>query len=345
MFHTLSRIPEYQFDIVTLRLDPESPVIQEQGNIRVIRVGGLLARLTIMLPKALAPLVLAWAGFRQVRAQSYVALHAYQASQGAAAAALIRLVKRHIPLIVTLQEGKDLSAQSWLVRWTRAWVLRRADRVVAISEFLASYARSITKAPVEVIPNGVDIENFVFADPVSQPIVVTASRLVEKNNISNLLRAMACVRAHVPSVKLIVLGDGPLRRSLSELALQQRVQDIVTWRGSASHDEVARCVGASRVFVRASKSEGLGNAFLEAMASGVPVVASPVGGIVDFVVHEETGLLAKPHDVSDIARQIVRLLTDDALYEKIRINARRTVERRYTWPSIARALQGVYDRY
>jgi glycosyltransferase involved in cell wall biosynthesis len=252
---------------------------------------------------------------------------------------------RRIPLFVTLQEGKDLSAQFFVVRWLRAWVLRRADRVIAISNFLATYARGITEVPVNVIPNGVDIEQFPMSNAVSEPIVVTASRLVEKNNISNLLRAIACVRAHVPSVRLVVLGDGPLQKSLRELALQLRIHDIVTWRGSISHSEVARCVALSRVFVRVSRSEGLGNAFLEAMALGVPVVASPVGGIVDFISHEATGLMAKPHDVSDITNQIVRLLTDDALYGRIRLQARRLVEERYTWQGIAQSLKHIYDKY
>ena len=91
----------------------------------------------------------------------------------------------------------------------------------------------------------------------------------------------------------------------------------------------------AHVFVRPSLSEGMGNSFLEAMAAGLPVIATPVGGIPDFLRHEETGLFCEVKNPRSIARQAARLFADRMLREKIIANARRQALARYNWDTVA----------
>ena len=288
--------------MVTGRLDGVDVPTERMGRLTVIRAGGRWSRLALFLPKALLPIAMAVTALRLMRRHDYRLVHAYQASQAAGAAWLIKLVRPSVPLILTLQEGKELSQQNVLVRVARALLIRRADVVTAISQHLAAYARRYTSAPIYCIPNGVDVEQMQSVTAVRRAHdILTISRLVEKNNVANLIRAMVHVRVTFPDARLVIVGDGPLRSSLAMLVAECRVADAVEFRGSVAHQDVALFLASAGVFARPSLSEGLGTVFLEAMAARVPVVASAVGGIPDIVHDGETGLWCDPRDPKSIA--------------------------------------------
>jgi phenylacetate-CoA ligase len=295
------------------------------------------------VPKLLLPIAIAISALRLMRTHHYVAVHAYQVSQAAGAAMLIQLFRPHTPLIVTIQEGKNLEHQSVLVRFIRSFVLRRANAVTAISGHLAAYARRYSRAAVHIIPNGVDIVALHRPDIVREPhAVVTVSRLVEKNNVANLIRAMMHVCVRIPDARLIIVGEGRLRLPLQSLAVSESVAGCVEFVGSVEHERLGETLSSAGVFARPSLSEGLGSAFLEAMAAGTPVVASAVGGIPDIVRDGETGLMCNPHDPADIARAIVRLMEDNRLREQIAGAALAMVQARYDWSMIAEQMATVY---
>jgi glycosyltransferase involved in cell wall biosynthesis len=341
--HLAQRMTEFDFDLVTTRHDDSSLVMEQVGHVRVFRAGGRFSRFALGVPKVLAPVAMAVTAYRLARTHRYQVLHAYQASQAGGAAWLIKLLCPRLPLVVTLQEGKDLDKQSAPTRLLRALILRHADRITAISAHLAAYARRFSSAPVDIIANGVDVAAHASGLSERGNTLVTVSRLVEKNNIAVLLRAFAEVRRGVSDASLTVVGDGPLRGELEALSADLGVAHAVRWVGTAPHDELAPHLHCASVFVRPSLTEGLGSAFLEAMAAGCAVVASPVGGIPDIVRHGETGLLCDPRDPAAIARSVVMLLSDDALRARITAKASAMVRERYPWDSIARQMAGVYN--
>lgn len=333
--HIAQRATDFDFDVLTLRLSADDPLIETIGRVRVYRVP--------FPTKLVAPFLLASAAVRLMRTERYTAVHAYQASYAGLAGVFVRLLKPDVPFIVTLQEGKDLDRQSVPIRLIRELIIRRADRLTAISRHLADYIRRYTRTPVELIPNGADIASLRVPDVAREAtLVVTVSRLVEKNNVAGLIRAMVHVRERVPDAKLTVIGSGPLRSALSDLAADLQLSGIVDFVGAVHHDELPVWLARATVFARPSLSEGLGSAFLEAMAAGAAVVASPVGGIPDIVHHGSTGLLCDPHDPVSIADAIVQLMVDRPLHDRIVAEAAAMVTAKYDWAAIAQQMSRLY---
>src|SRR3989344_767164 len=110
--------------------------------------------------------------------------------------------------------------------------------------------------------------------------LITTSRMVRKNAIDVIIRSLTLLDAHV---KFLILGIGPDEEMLRELARSQGVADRIQFLGQILHTEMPKYLKVSDIFIRPSRSEGLGNSFLEAMAAGLPVIATPVGGIPDFL--------------------------------------------------------------
>ncbi|MBX4211190.1 MAG: glycosyltransferase family 4 protein [Candidatus Yanofskybacteria bacterium] len=320
-------LPDISFDVLTPRYTKTLALSEQKNNITIHRVG-----FGSKLDKWMFPLL----GFLKALHLPGDVLHGYQASYGALAAYGTSLFKR-APFVLTLQEGKELDKQNLFIRLLRRFLVKRADRVTAISPYLADYARSIRPGNhIEIIPNGVG-SSFFRTSVSEQPVVISVSRLVPKNGLENLILAMK----EIPAT-LWIVGEGPQRNYLENLLNREEISNVV-FKGTVQHSELPDLLAQARVFVRPSLSEGLGNAFLEAMACGIPVVGSRVGGIPMFLKHEETGLFCDPKDPKDIAQTISRLLSDASLRSKIIANAQTLVREQFQWQIIAQNMAGVYQ--
>jgi glycosyltransferase involved in cell wall biosynthesis len=350
------RITDYEFDVITTRPRSNLAPVERVGNVRVFRVGGKLELFSFLVPKAFLPLRMAWRAHKLHRKNPYTFMHAYQASQAAGAAWLLKFFYPRLPLILTLQEGKELNKQSWLTQFFRRLLIVRADRMTAISNYLKKYVQQLRpRMPVEVIPNGVDQDIFsgalpehkisqlrqVLRIPDNHRIVLSISRLVEKNGVGDLIRAMEHIHAR-QAVTLLLVGSGQDEAPLRELARTIKGAQIV-FTGRVDPGLLPLYMRLSDVFVRPSLSEGLGNSFLEAMAARIPVVATPVGGIPDFLTDGETGLYCVPGNSRDIAEKISRILGDDVLAQKLVHNGYNLVQERYRWDDIALRMKSLYD--
>jgi len=350
----VKRLPDVFFDIVTPRFKGGLPKLESGDNFRIHRVGWGWS-----LDKFVFPV----SGFlysrKLIKENDYDFFHVFQASQAGGAAWLAKFFYRRIPLILTLQEGKDLDNQGWFVKLCRKMIVRRANRITVISDYLRKYVSRIRRnVPVVVIPNGVDIDNFcrdfsygelsVLQDQVGikpgERVIITISRLVPKNGIGDLIKAAAALSEKRKELvfKLLIVGDGEQKSDLLKLADDLKIGDKVVFIGQINRSDLPKYLKISDVFVRPSLSEGLGNAFLEAMAASVPVVGTPVGGIPDFLKDEETGLFCKVGNPEDIAQKIEKLVFDDALKKKIVENALKMVKEKYDWDKIALQFASLY---
>lgn len=356
--HITDRIKNAVFDLVTARYDKRMPVSEQMGNVHVFRAGGRFGQLSIILPKIFLPLALFFAARKLMRRHRYALVHVFQASQAGGAGWLLKRVYPDLPLIVTLQEGKALDAQLWLVRFLRGVIISSADALTVISTYLDRYARTINdSSPVYLIPNGVDVEKFAAEAKVwrerirselkagrDKRIILTVSRLVEKNGVQNLLiAAKKVLSSH--NIKLVIIGDGPLMGRLKKMSHDLNMDEHVLFTGTVTYEDLPRYLGAADVFVRPSLSEGLGTAFLEAMACGVPVVASPVGGIPDFITDGETGFFCNPRDPGRIADSIIKVLGNSDAANVVVKRAFELVRTKYNWDMIAESMSGVYSKF
>lgn len=351
------RLPEFEFDLITSRFSPDVPSYEKIGNVNVYRVGNFLNRFSFLLPKNFLPIAIFFKA-RQLIDQygQYDLIHAFQASQAAGGGWLLKWIYPKIPFLITVQEGKVLTSQSWLIRFFRYLIFKKSNQATAISNYLANYIVSQNKnLPVAMIPNGVDITNYELritnyelrqklGIKSDDKVIITVSRLVSKNGIGDLIDAFAHVRQrYAGSIKLLIIGGGELKENLKSQIKELKLEGDVLMVGEIKPESVPDYLYLADVFVRPSLSEGLGNAFLEAMAAGVPIVATPVGGIVDFLEDGRTGLFCKAGDAEDIGEKIITLLSDDELRQKIIINSKELIQQKYTWPAIADTFRNLYE--
>jgi glycosyltransferase involved in cell wall biosynthesis len=165
---------------------------------------------------------------------------------------------------------------------------------------------------------------------------------VPKNGIGDIIRALV----YLPKKFVLVIhGFGPLLAKLKHTAHACGVEERVRFIGQISRDKLPIAIRASDVFVRPSLTEGLGTAFLEAMAAGVPVIATPVGGIVDFLRDGENGFFTPPQDPKELARTIERVSALDISQRAvISERARSMVFNQYDWDMIANRMDRLFNR-
>jgi len=228
--------------------------------------------------------------------------------------------------------------------------LRNANHIHAISEALKN---SIVKnfgvdsKKVSVIPNGVDINLFNPSKGRKDPnrkekIIVSVSRLTEKNGLEYLIKAMPRVFEKIDA-KLVIVGDGDQRKILENLVKKLGIEDKVFFKGWIKYEEVPKIVASSDLFVRTSITEGLGTAFLEAMACGTPVIGSRVQGILDIIRDGYNGILVQPTDINEISESIIKVLEDESLRESLIENGLRFVQR-YKWENISQQYLELYKK-
>jgi glycosyltransferase involved in cell wall biosynthesis len=146
--------------------------------------------------------------------------------------------------------------------------------------------------------------------------------------------------------KLLVLGSGPLEGSLKLKISERNLTDRVLLLGDVPNERVPHFLVIADVFVRPSLAEGLGNSFLEAMAAGVPIIGTKVGGIPDFLKPGVTGYFCEVKDPKSIAEKISYILNADNFEEikKIKEAARQMVGERYSWNKIASQMKEIFSR-
>jgi glycosyltransferase involved in cell wall biosynthesis len=338
------RLPSYEFHLITCRFDRSHKAREQIGNVMVYRVGfgGRVGRY-------LYPFFAARLAKKLHQQKPFQLVWAIMAAYGAAGASLFLARYPRLKFLLTLQEGDAIEHIHGKVRgFRRLWqgVFRRADAVQAISTFLADWARKEGAAgPVHIVPNGVDLKLFAPGDAraiTSDPVrIITVSRLVPKNGVDILIEALA--QQQDKRVELWILGKGPQESTLRALANGLHLENRIKFFGEIAPDKVPEYLHQATIFARSSRSEGLGSAFLEAMAAGLPVVGTEVGGIPDFLTDRVTGLVCKPEDPRDLAQKLDWLLHNVASRENLARAGRELVEQKYNWDKIASQMEHIFQ--
>ena len=252
--------------------------------------------------------------------------------------------------IVTTYYGVELrlAARSSLFKRLLGAGARISARNVAISRHTAADLAALTGVAAEVIPYStgfVSHERSTTA-PAGPFTVLFVGRLVERKGVPVLLEAWG--RARLTNARLVVIGDGPDRAKLEAHARSLGVDATVAFSGRVSDADLARAYATADLFVLPAvldahgDTEGLGVVLLEAMASEVPVLASSAGGITDIIVNGDSGVLVPPGDVGALARELVRLRSDDALRTRLAAGGAARVRDAFSWDAIADRWAEVY---
>lgn len=310
---------------------------------------------------ALLPFFLAAAFLALMRVtgrQKSQAIHAHWViPNGVIAAAVSRV--RGIPFIISLH-GSDiyLAQRNALFGAFARWAFRRAAGVTACSRELRDGAVRLG-APGDPMLLAWGANPQVFhpghrsqltgGESPGEVKVLGLGRFVYKKGFDKLISAMAGVVEYYPQARLILGGDGSLKQELIDLAEQAGLNKHVTFPGSIPWNEVPRFLADGDIFVlpsirdRGGNVDGLPTVLLEAMSSGLAVIASEIGGVNLVIEHERNGILVPPGDVAALEKAILDLARDENRRKALGSAARQSVVERFNWENVARRISELLE--
>ena len=351
------RLGEHTFDLITCRMSRRLPTKEKLGRVTVYRVGIGFPKIDKLVLALLGHLT----GLKLWRENKYDLIWSQMASYPSFAAVRLK-EKTGLKFLLTLQEGdslRQIERKTRLVKRRFRKIFKSADGLQAISSYLLDWGRKMgfSGKTAKVIANGVDISSFSrkydptelsnlrksFGFSEGSVIITTASRLVKKNGLTDAINALSLLEKRYC---FYIIGEGKLEKPLKALVDKLNLQDRVVFAGFKEHKELPKYLQASDIFLRPSLTEGLGNAFLEAMASGIVTIGTLVGGISDFLVDGQTGLACRPGDIQSIARAVKRAgeLTREEK-EKIRQNSLKLVKEKFDWDQIVTKMDNLFKSF
>lgn len=295
---------------------------------------------------------------RLIRKQRYDIIHTHNSKAGFVGRLAARLSQ--VPVVIHTVHGfafhsAERPFKQWLYRHLERMAGSWCDCFIAISQPLADWAvkEGIAKPGQMVkIYSGIDVEAFHQpADPAlraglgiaSEAFVIgEIAKLWEGKGHAVLLEAAARLHAAIPSLRVLIVGEGNLRQDLEQLATRLGIRDRVIFTGF--REDIPAITRALDVAVLPSFFEGMGRAVLEAQAAGKPVVASRVGGIPDLIEDASTGWLVNPGKPDELAAAIQRLYEQPALRQSVGEKARQSVTERFSDKRMSQQILELYDR-
>jgi len=332
------RLPNWQFDLITAKIQQGFKKKEKINNVNVYRVG-----FGFGFDKFLLPFFGIWKANKLERENNYDLTWSIMASFGGFLGLFFKKTHLQKPWLLTLQEGDPPEEILKKVGIFKKWfyqIFQKADYFQAISSFLYNWAIKNGAKAGEIIPNGVDLEIFKPIERINnknEKIILTVSRLVKKNGVDDLIKSVKELQ-----VKLLILGNGPDEQELKKLAKNLGIENKVIFLGYIKYDDLPKYYSIADVFVRASLSEGMGNVFLEAMATGLPIIGTRIGGIPDFLEDGKTGLFCEIKNPQSIAEKIKQILDNDGLRKTLAKNGRDLVWKKYGWNGIAQKMEKIY---
>ena len=263
-----------------------------------------------------------------------------------------------IPCVITLH-GSDVHGLRYPgLRWLNSAVINHSDVCTANSRETARMAQHFSmKQDIVVVPMGVNPrfwsagrDRHLQKPPsrIEAPRILYAGRLIDLKGVDYLIQALPAVLKAFPDTQLLVVGSGPMKDALINLSTRLNLTDKVIFIDTVSQEKLLDYYLSASLFVLPSivnekgLTEGLGVVLLEAMACGIPVVGSNVGGIPDIIKDGETGLLARQKEPDSLAQKITRIFSDASLRHKLVKNAYKMVEKRFLWDGISEKFIEIY---
>lgn len=267
--------------------------------------------------------------------------------------AIAPTIKRlsRLPLLTTLHLPKmrynktllDIAIQIYQNTIGRL-IIGSSDKLIAVSESVMMHAIKDLKASsskVIRIPNGVDTSAYLPGNQRHKNAIITyTGRLIRNKGPQHLIQASPDILKAHPEAQIYIVGEGPLKDKLMRQVTSQKLEDNIHFLGNIS--DILPILQATTIFVRPSLTEGMSLAILEAMACGLPVVASNIEGNAEIIDNGKTGCLVPPTDSKALAETIEFLLSYPKMASEIGENARKKAEKFYDWERIAYQTLEVY---
>ncbi|HEY7756190.1 MAG TPA: glycosyltransferase family 4 protein [Actinomycetota bacterium] len=296
-----------------------------------------------------APICFSWRSFRRIRRLVEVfepdVVHVHEPL--APSTSMLTTFATTAPVVATFHAFAERSRLMELAAPVLRTVHRRIAAPVAVSQAAADFLSRSIRGAIEIVPNGVDVERFAEPGPPAPGlpegrIVLWVHRLDPQKGFPVVVRAFARVAAELDDVQLVVVGDGRDRDAVGMLSEEDRRRVVMV--GAVPHDDLPPYHAAADAFVApATGQESFGIVLVEAMAAGLPLVATDIAGYREVVRDGVEGLLVPPNDVEALAASLRRVLGDADLASALG-RAGRERARAFSWDVVTPRLEAIYER-
>lgn len=337
-------LTDIEWHLVTLRFSKDDKAVEKVGNVLVHRIGSGTSYLSkiLFIPNAALKAV---ALHRQEKFDALWAMMLYMTFP----ITLARMFGVRVPYVLTLQEGDPYEHvfERWYIKVFSPLLksgFKNASVIQTISTYLAEWAKQQHySGPIVVVPNGVDTASFVGERvPHNGVVLITTSRLVHKNAVDVVIKALKLLP---DTVTFTILGVGTEEAALRALAKKEGVESRVEFVGHIDHKDMPAYLHAADIFIRPSRSEGMGNSFIEAFAAGLPVIATQEGGIADFLFDAKrnpglptTGFAVDVDSPEQIVQVVKYICANPEQVAAVTAEAKKLALSRYDWNTIAREM-------
>ncbi len=258
-----------------------------------------------------------------------------------------------IPYIVWVR-GSDFYLPHPLMKKFHKSVFDNASAIIALTEYMKRKMKKTVDKEINVIPNGVDLSKFTVNKtkidirhelniPLDKTILITVGRLYPVKGVEFLIKSINLLKETHDDFKLLIIGDGSERNNLERLSEELNIKDYIEFRGRVPNEEIPLYLKASDIFVLPSLSEGFPNALLEAMASGLPVIATNIRGLDEIIEDGINGFLVNPKSPEEIANKLNHIIQDNSLSKSFSQN-NKLKAKKYEWEMVIKRLNEIYEK-
>lgn len=350
-----AKLENLEVDLITSAVNNQYSMEKISENITVHRVpiGGKQGNLHFQSQKDLIVYALKalWLTRKLTKLHHYDLSHSFFAVPCGAISWWLSVTKK-IPYIISLR-GSDVPGYSdrfkliyfFLTPLIKV-IWRKSASVVANSMGLKELAQKTDKnQKIAVIANGIDVANFRPEHSLQKdkPFIITlgGTRITERKGINYLVEALSKLHLKYPNIFLKLVGEGNEKENLEKLIKDFKLENFVEFVGMVSREKIAFYYQEASLFVLPSLNEGMSNAMLEALASGLPILATNTGGTSELVEDGENGFIIKMKDVDDLAQKIELLISDNDLRQKMGLASRERAQK-MSWENVAKKYYELY---
>ncbi|CCQ34763.1 12-diacylglycerol 3-glucosyltransferase protein [Halorhabdus tiamatea SARL4B] len=228
--------------------------------------------------------------------------------------------------------------------WLFKWSLAGADTIVAVNEATKQVYQQYVDGDIDVIPYGVHLDKCEYANRADTKEILSVGNLIARKGYRYVLRAMPEVLSKIPDAHFHLVGTGPRREFLQELAVDLNIESSFTIHEYLPRDEFQKRFRSAQVFVHPSLSEGYSHIRLEAMASGCPVVGTDVRGAHEMIRDGVDGYVVERESMSALIEPLCKILSNPDQAKELGQNARERIEQRHDWNDIASQYISLYEQ-
>lgn len=223
--------------------------------------------------------------------------------------------------------------------------VKKSSKLIVVNNFTKKlYMKYAPEERIEIIQPGINIDEFKYVKKKDSNIEILFSGfLIRRKGVIYLIKAFKEISKNYKNISLKIVGDGPEKRNLESISNKSNLKNKIKFEGWVDHENLYKYYQNCDIFVLPSLSESFGQVLIEAMACGKPCIASNITGPNEIVLHNKTGYLFEPKNVTELTKYISILIEDEKLRIKLGKNARKIVEEKYDWKKITEKYCKIYE--